>query len=92
MPTMWRLITVKTSRLVMPVVDHEVAGQVHHRDHPREARDRGDERGQHARPADDLAERRGRVELGAAGVEVELLGDRARVGPDAEDERRGRRP
>ena len=45
-------------RLVVPVVDHQVAGQVHHRDHHGEAGDRGNERRQHAGAAEDLAQRR----------------------------------
>ena len=72
--------------LVVAVVDDDVAAQVHHRDHAAEARDRSDERGEHARPRDDLAEGRRRLIVAAAGVEMELTRDRLRVGADHEDE------
>ena len=42
----------------MVVVDDDRAGQRHDRDHDREARLRGDERGDHAGPAQQLADRR----------------------------------
>ena len=51
------IVKIVAVRVVVP--DRDVAGEVHHADHHREARDGGDHRGRHARAAQDLAQRRG---------------------------------
>ncbi|HKY13197.1 MAG TPA: hypothetical protein VJL85_07695 [Gaiellaceae bacterium] len=68
---------------VLSVVDDDVTGQVHHRDHHAHRREPGKERWDYARAADDLAQwsrRRGRSLLPAG----DQLGDALRVGPNAE--------
>ena len=60
MPTMWRLMIVKIVALRVVVADGDIAGEVHHAGHDREARDRGDHRGRDARAAQDLPQRRRR--------------------------------
>ena len=71
--------------LLVLVADDDVAGQIHHAGHDREARQRRDDGRGHARPAQDLSERRRRlggwVARRDAGA-LELERDRARVGPD----------
>ena len=56
----------KTTLGLVPVLDNHDAGQGHDPDHHREARERGDERRQHSRAAQDLAKRRGGHIVGLA--------------------------
>ena len=72
-------------RLVVPVVDHEVAGQVHHRDHARRS-SRPRRRARSARPGGGRSRGAAPARPRRRRVEVQLAGDRARIGPDEQHE------
>ena len=81
---------MKTSAWAWWWPDDDVAGQVHDAGHHREARERSDDGRRHARPAQDLSERRGRSHRApcpaARSARLELERDRPRVGADVEGE------
>ena len=96
-PTMCRLMTVKTSACAWWWPDDDVPREIHHAGHDGETRDRRDHRRRNAGPAQDLPERSRRGRLGRAARLVRLLQlerDRPRIGTDVEgddqpDERHG---
>ena len=73
---------------VIAVLDDDVARQVHDGDHHGHGREAREERRDHARTADDLAQRRGRLR-GAFLGRRDQLGDALRVRPDVQGEHEG---
>ncbi len=69
----------------MMVVDDDVPGEVHHRDHHAHAREAGEQRRDHARAAEDLEQRRRRRLLDVV-VAGDQLCDLPRIGPHHQHE------
>ena len=80
------MIGKTASPRVVVVVDDDGPGQRHHADHDAEARLRGEDRRDHAAPAQELPQRRGRARLGRGRPDREDLGDPLRVRAHEEHE------